>query len=338
MSLKMKVGILSLTLFALGCGKSKGTTSSTSPLPSLSANCAGQGCLDASLTLQAQSKTSLSATLSLGTDAGQVEAARYLYTLFNGPSDQFQISGEPADGLLGVLNSVTSILSTGLQANDYANCAAVPTTGSLTIQEGNDTYAMTFGTSTRSLPSSFATAATLTKQIRVLKNGSLHLIAELACGESTVVSSYFRLTTDLREIEVYAQTDSASNAAQIEFYSVASNENFAVRFVTDNGSDFNLWITRPSLAATPVTLGVRGQRNLSLAHVRTHSGTTSDTTTITSSAHETCLDLATDSSSTACTTNSVAVTAPAATAPLKSNQTYAFNLASILSMDVTDLE
>lgn len=336
MSLKIGSRVLSLMFVALGCGKLKESSTTTSPLPSLNASCAGKGCLDSSLTLQAQSKTTLSATISLSTEAGQVEAARYLYTLLNGPSDQFQISGEPTQGLLGVLNDETSVIAAGLRANAYTSCATVPTTGSLTLQEGSDTYSLTFGTTTRSMPTSFSTA-TLTKKIRVLKNGSLHLIAELACGDSTVVSSYFRLTTDLREIEVYAQTDSSSNASQIEFYATASGGAWAARFKTD-GSDFSLWLTRPSLSETSVSLGVRGNRNLNLAHVRTHSGALSDTTSITSSTHETCVDLTAGASAATCTANGIVVVAPSSTAPLQANQTYTFTLASITSLVLTDLE
>ena len=218
-------------------------------------------------------------------DANMENWALFLYQLINGTSDATYAGGNggPSDdagrptGFVGIIRKITAEdgLGGGLQSCGYTTCGSIPSTGSCSITDDEGTFAMTFASPTKVIPSGHTGANGLTKyekRVAVSFNGTNFMAFEFNCSNAIGWLRFASpdglsggLSTNARNIEMYYDTNSAaSSKLELAMYYNQLNgddEFFQAKFQTDSSSTFDLWITRSAEEAgvkNAFRVGMRG--------------------------------------------------------------------------------
>ncbi|MEK6626215.1 MAG: hypothetical protein AABY86_14690, partial [Bdellovibrionota bacterium] len=201
----------------------------------------------------------------------------------DGPTDE---DGR-ALGFLGMVRMITGAdaLGGGLTSCGYSVCADIPSSGSCSMTEDIGTFAMTFGTPTKVIPTGHTGADGSTKyqkKVSVAINGTSFMIFEFNCS-ATIGWMRFTdpdassggSTATSRHIEMYYDTNTAAST-KFEmgmYYNPAggiTDEYFQVKFQTDTSSTFDLWLTRSAEQAgvkQGFRVGMRGNSSTKQASV-----------------------------------------------------------------------
>lgn len=259
-------------------------------------------------------------SFTLGTFAGKISYARYLYFLINGPGPGYAIRG-PETGFAGIINPLTGNEGIGsiLRSGGYASCAELPNSGTAagTDNEGH-TYQLVFlSPSTRTIPSHFANSPTesFDKRLTIARDGVAQMEIELKCDlDSPIVSGYFRLDgiatdeTDGRQLETYFQTNADTKARFVDIFMSypegGEGEKLAARFLTLDGNEYHFQVVRTVTSGlNAVNLSLHGKKNHNLADFRFVQTLDINDASDVGSQTEFCLDLALDTSSDQCGTH-----------------------------------
>jgi hypothetical protein len=112
------------------------------------------------------------ADINIGTEAGRANFVRFMYFLVNGAATGYEIPGPPG-GYVGIINEMTGAngLGGGLKKAGYNECSDIPTSGTVSHTGSNGTFAMTFATGSKTVPSHFGSNAgeTFGKKVTVTR-------------------------------------------------------------------------------------------------------------------------------------------------------------------------
>lgn len=216
------------------------------------------------------------------TAAGRGDFARFLYFLVNGAPAGYNVQGPPG-GFVGMINHTTNKIGRALQEQGYADCASVPTTGSVTksiVRDGVTlSLTMAFSTGTKTIPTGYQNSgATFEKRIVVTAASSKVMAFEMTCDATgTVKTGYINnLHTFMKEsgrdvnrgMEIYFQKNESTNEGHVDLLQVATgtdsnNEHLAVRFNTTDGDLYKLWVIRTTGGVSD-SFGLFGKRSANL--------------------------------------------------------------------------
>ena len=304
---------------------------------------------------QAQSAETLDpSSLDLSQAGGRANFIRFLYIMIAGGNDDYEVSGGPEGGFVGIINQVTgaNALGGGLSSCGYDACTDLPTTGSceMTEEDGN-VYEMTFSAGSKTVPSHFSSSAgeTFDKRVVVTLNDEEFMNAEFICEASaTATTGYIRMSMadegsdTARGFETYYQSDSETSANYVDFFMLfpdSTDEKMAARLATADGDEFRMYIVRTvDSGGISTAVGVHGKKSTNLAAINMVAGGSigdqSSTTAIEDALLSDCVDMSTNTSSDSCTSESLSVTAPDDTASL-GGETHGFTINDISELTLT---
>ncbi len=154
---------------------------------------------------------------------GYADHASYVALVCNGvdPGVGVSCDGPPEDGIVGALADIMNATSTIMASAGYANCAAVPTSGTATgTDSAGASYALTFQAATHSSPASWLNPSTKFEKrvqlVSTISNEVTTIAFEYSCGgEATYTAVNMAMPNApgyTRLIEIYTGQADASNA------------------------------------------------------------------------------------------------------------------------------
>jgi hypothetical protein len=281
-------------------------------------------------------------SMNLATSQGQADYVRWLYFLVNGPSTGNTINGGQTTGLVDIIENILGPKALGgvLWAKGYRSCSDIDPAGS-TDTWGD--YTFEYASGSKSIPSHFPTTGTMDSQVTIKYQGTTFLVAEFKCSGNDE-DGYIRLTSseDSSEIETYFHKNDTNNEGYLDFYWKKGTETSAVRFQTDDGLNYGIWIVANDTTDNEYySVAASGQKkgDADLVIIANDNGTnTTAVNTVGSgvtvvdgnnTTYGTCVNMATNSS---CTFNNVPTTGN-----FGAGNTGAFTISGVGSLNLSSL-
>lgn len=300
--------------------------------------------------INAYAATALTGSAVFTTDLDKANFVRYYYYLVNGPGAGYSIPNNNMN-YLDIVNGYLDGLNTVMSNQGYATCADIPTSGSFTGSFNGQTFNVALTAGSKTVPSTYPNdaGATYDKKVLVSTGGSNYLEIQLKCPTSgTRMSGYILMGSQAVSqgtmYEAMFQMDAATNLTYLDMVVwVASNKMFINRFSTSDGVSYKLyslflWMGNYSAVAINGTAG--GKTNFNTFYTNSNSTTTYSTTInditginndMNQSAYNACLDMASNASTTGCTT----ISAPGALT--LHGTSYNFNFSSMASLTTSTM-